>query len=600
MIRKSFVILAAIFFTTAGVAADQIAASESAPARKLAVIRLTGKIAESPPMLDLGLGDLPTGTLRSWTDRIRNVTKDQNIVGLLLLIDQPIMGWAQMQDLRDALDAVRQSGKKVYCHALTLDSLEYMLACAADQIAMAEGGDLYTTGLAAQVLFFKDLLDKIGIQADVEHVGRYKLVGEPYTSTQPSPFMNRQINRLLDSSYQTMIETIADGRNMTAEQVQDIIDTGPRMAGKALQAGLIDQVVGREDYLAQLADNVSAIVLRDYGKSKPPRAEGGLMGLMKMFSMLAGTRQDVGKPTIAIVYAEGMITMGSSSEVFGSRTAGSYSINKAIRQITEDSNIKAVVLRIDSPGGSAAASDAIWQQLSGLAHLKPVVVSMGNVAASGGYYIACPAEAIFVQPATITGSIGIVGGKLVAGKLLDMIGINCATYTRGKNAELWRFDQPFTDEQRKTVRSLMLDAYQLFKRRVTSGRADRLKVNDLEKLAGGRVYTGSEAVDLGLADRIGGLDAAVEYAANLAHVKTYKIRTMPEPKTIMDLILESLGYQSEALAGFAIADKALAYQHLLLTGTDKPTTSLRNLLLMADQLAKHATLAVMPYSIIIK
>jgi len=582
----------------------------------IAVIRLDGQITESPPMLDVGLGELPTRTLRNWAKRIRRSATDQNVSAMVILIDQPIMGWAQMQDLRRAIGQVRRSGKKVYCHALSLGASEYLLACAADQIALAPGGELSLVGLAAQVLYLKDLMDKIGLRADLEHIGPYKLAGEPFTAAGPSRFMDEQMNGLLDGLYEDMIRTIAEARKLTVQQVRRIIDAGPYLDQAALRAGLIDSAQPRRQYLTQLAEDLSARLIVDYAKTRPPETEPGFMGLIKLLGSLAGRTTPDSKPTIALVYIEGYIALGASEEGFGTRVAGARSINAALHKAMKDENIKAVVVRIDSPGGSATAAEAMWQELHLLSQSKPTVASMGNLAASGGYYVACAADHIYAQPGTITGSIGIVGGKLVVGDLLEKIGVTVATYHRGQNATLGRIDQPFDEKQRQLIRSLLAEEYELFKQRVRTGRSGKL-TKELDQMAGGRIYTGSQAVELGLVDQLGSLLDAIEFAASTAGIKDYKIQVMPKPKTLFDLILESLGYDTDSIAasrqleGLGLAWLARRVRPATARWTGPPQMLLglnlgdlplkvADLMLLADELARGSALAVMPYTIRIR
>jgi protease-4 len=328
--------------------------------------------------------------------------------------------------------------------------------------------------------------------------------------------------------------------------------------------------------------------------------------LFQMFSEMMVEAKMTTAPSIAVVHVDGMIVDGKSEEggPLG-RTAGSTTLRRALDKAAEDEAIKAVVLRVDSPGGSALASEVIWGATQRVRAAKPFVVSMGNVAASGGYYISCGAERIFADPGTITGSIGIVGGKLVTTGMWDKLGVHWYSNHRGEHAQLFSTAREFTEHERREVYRLMNETYGTFKQRVTDGRGNRIR-GDLEALAGGRVYTGVEALEIGLVDELGGLDEAIAYAARQAHVSDYDIQILPPPKTLMDILKEAFGLDDETeisatRAAWRQADSLLQAALPALAHLDPPrAAALLTGLQRAEMLMQGGVLAVCPFDLVVR
>jgi len=521
--------------------------------KPIAVLRINGTISERPGLSVMSLASGMPGThLGEFVDILNKAGKDEAIYGVLVSIEEALMSWAQVEELRTALRKLRQTGKKSYAYVETIDQSSYLLACECDEIAMTETGMLELMGLSGRSVYYKGLLDLLGIQGDFIHMGDYKGAAEAYTRTGPSPGEQEQMNRVYDSLYDHLVESIAESRKIPKEKVVQLIDAGPYMAKEAKEAGLIDRVEYRDDFLNYLEGQVGGeIALRlDYGKRGTASVNfDNPFGLMSTFQQLFSGPPEARGAAIAVLYIDGPIMSGESGEaLFGGNIVGSRTIRMILARAAEDDDVKAIVVRIDSPGGSATASDIIHHAIKECAEKKPVIVSMGSVSASGGYYIACGAKHIIAQPTTITGSIGVVGGKLTFGGLLDKIGITTYGYQRGKNAQMFSSTRTFTVTERMKITKIMQTIYDKFKERVSDSRRldeEQTKLKgSIEYLSQGKIYTGSQAVEVGLVDQLGGLQDAIELAAKQAKIEKYHIRSLPRPKTLLD-ILEMFVAQGE-------------------------------------------------------
>jgi protease-4 len=465
--------------------------------------------------------------------RIEKAATDETVQGLILHINSPQIGWAKLNEFRTTIAKVRKAGKKVIAYFDDGSSMDYLIATACDEICMPESGVLMFLGLRAEVSFYKNLFDKLDLKAEMLRVGEYKSAAEPYSRTEMSQQFREEMESVLDSYFAQMKSIVGDARKLTPEQVNAAIDAGPFTAIKAKELGMIDRLVYPDELEALVkGDGDKKIkITRKYGKKKL-EDYSGLAGMIKMIDLLMDVdrpKRKTTNPKLAVINAIGPIMSGtSSSDMFsGESTIGSDTLIKAIRQANEDDSVKAIVLRVDSPGGSALASDLMWRELERVK--KPLVVSMGDVAASGGYYIAMNAKKIFAEPGTITGSIGVVGGKLATQGLFDKIGINTSIITRGKNAGTMSVTTPFSESERTAMQALMNDIYRQFTEKAAKGR--KMDVAKLEKLARGRIYTGLQAKELGLIDEIGTLSDAIAEAKKLAGIDpSEKLEKMELPK----------------------------------------------------------------------
>jgi len=488
--------------------------------------------AQSGGLLGGGGGD----TLADLLDKLDRVARDGKVSGLIVRIDNPAVGWARMRAIRQALAQIRKAGKPVHAYFDEADNMDYLLATGCDEIWLPSSGGLNTVGLRAEVTFYKKALELVGVQAEMLRVGEFKSAGEPYSRTEMSPEFRREMEEILDDFYGQLVATIAEARRLTPEQVRQAIDESPLMASAALDRKLVDHIGYADELEASIAakhPGQTLKVLRNYGQKKKVEADlGTLPGLLKFMEVLSGGQQDKKKstqPKLAIIHAEGMIVTGKSGLDFtsGESSLGSETFIKAVREAREDDTVKAIVLRIDSPGGSALASDLMWHELEQVR--KPLVVSMGDTAASGGYYIAMGADRIFADPGTITGSIGVIGMKIPLAGAMQRVGVTTDVISRGKNSGVLSTFNGYTDSERETMQKLLNEIYRQFTTKAAQGR--KMPVEALEKLARGRVYSGGAALKLGLVDELGGLTEAIAHAKQLAGLKPEdKLERLDLPK----------------------------------------------------------------------
>jgi protease IV len=446
--------------------------------------------------------------------------------------------------LRAAMSLVRKQGKELFVYADSLVMGQYVLASGASRISVVPTGPVIVPGLYASSLHVRGLLDKIGVKPDFITEGAYKSAAELFMREQPSPEADEMMNWLMDSRYASFKDQIAQGRNVGAGKVQTWVDNGLFTAEQARVAGLIDAVEQRQDFESMLKERYGQDVLfeKKYGRKTQPELDlSSPLGLLKIWAQVftGPEKKSETKPAIGIVYVSGPINMGKGMANPFSSNLGAFSseVRESLEKAAEDDSIKAVVLRVDSPGGSATASEVILDATRRLKAKKPLVVSMGDVAGSGGYYVACAADTIFADATTLTGSIGVVGGKVATTEMWKKIGITFKEYKRGQNAGIFSTDDVFTESERARVRALMDEVYDLFKQHVTAIRGKRLK-KPIDELAGGRVYTGKQALELGLVDRLGTLSDAVTFAAEQAKITDYAVRVVPEPKNFLEQLSE--------------------------------------------------------------
>jgi protease IV len=529
--------------------------------------------------------------------RLNKAAKDDALSGVLLSIKNPQLGWGKINEIRQSIEAIKTAGKTVVAYVDSPMTGDYLIASACSKIVMPESGTLMTLGLRSEISFYKNMLGFLDIEPEILRIGEFKSAGEPYSRSEMSPEFRLEMEAILDDLYSQISTTIAAARGKSREAVEKVIDTGPHSAAKALAEGLIDHVAYESD-LAKLfvpsGQPSDMKLVRNYGKRKLDTDFSGLNGFINMMNLIAGVEPAGRKntnPKIAVIHATGAIMPGeSSSGMLSGDTMGSDTIIKAIRQVRDDNSIKAVVLRVDSPGGSALASDLIWHELETLN--KPVIASMGNVAASGGYYISMGADVIYAEPGTITGSIGVVGGKLALDKFYKKIGINTTILKRGANSGVLSSTTGFSDSERTAMMTLLKDIYEQFTKKAAAGRG--MEVDTLEKLARGRVYTGAMAKELKLVDKLGTLgDAIAEAKAKAGFGPDDKLERLNLPKAVNPLE-QLLGVNLETRAAATTTDFAVA-----LAG-DAGAPTLKELgrhLWLLRLLEQQSTLLVMPFSL---
>jgi protease-4 len=522
------------------------AQQEQASKPIVAVFSLDRPVTEAPQGEDFLFGSLGSEPLKDLITRLKKVRDDEAVKAVVLLPGSTYLGYGQIEEIRQVLDQLKSAGKEIYVHAESFSMRDYVLSAGASKISVVPTGIVLVTGIRSETPYVRGLLDLIHVQPDFMTCGAYKSAAEMFMRKGPSEEAERMNNWLLDSMYETAVRLIAKGRGVTAEKARQWIDGGLYTAEKAKQAGIIDAIDYRQNFVAELKSKYGSNVQFDrrYGKEKREKIDlSSPLGVLKLWAeLLQGpAKKKPTKPAVAIVYVEGPILPGNPEpSLFGSSgIAYSSPIRKALEKAAGDDSVKAVVLRVDSPGGSATASEIILNATKRVKAKKPLVVSMGDVAGSGGYYVACGADTIFADASTITASIGVVGGKFATTGMWNKIGVTWKSYGRGANSGILSARGLFSDEERRKMQELMSDVYDAFKAHVVAIRGNRLK-KGIDELAGGRVFTGQQALKLGLVDKLGGLEDAIQYVAQQAKIKDYEVRVLPKPKSFMEMLLSDL------------------------------------------------------------
>lgn len=554
------------------------------------VLNVSGSLPDYAPedptakLFGFGQGESFSGLLT----QLRKAKVDKRISAVLLDIDSPSIGWGKADELRAAIADFKTSGKLTYAYMEMGANKEYYIATAADKIYLPPSGDLYINGFAAQAQFYKGSLDKLGVEWEDVHVGKYKSANEPFTRTDLSPESREVINAILDDYYNRVTNAISETRKKSPEDVKAIIDNAPYNAIEAQKQNLIDGAKYRDEVYQELKkalgykeeDNLRTTTTTAYKEITPES-----LGLNN------GER-------IAVIFAAGLITSGRSTDgtFGGAQTIGSDTISKAVKDAADDSSIKAIVLRVDSGGGSALASDLMWHTLEYAKTKKPIVTSMGDVAASGGYYIACNSNKIVAEPSTVTGSIGVVLGRPVMGGLYSWLGISNEYTTRGKNAGIFREDRKWNDEERAVFqKSANFFYWDNFVPKVAKGRGKT--VEQINEVAQGRVWTGAQAKQIGLVDEFGGLNRAIEIAKELANLpadKDVKRVVFPASKPFLQNLFG--GGDEEA----TISMKQKAETDALVKSLPKDLQKVLYYNSLFENMRRGETMALLPYGLEIK
>lgn len=478
--------------------------------------RAAGAYPEQAPdsFLDhLQAGDVPTHYQLLFA--LQRAADDPDIETLVIDLRGVSLNWAQLEELHAAVGRFRAAGKTVWAYVEQGGNADFALAAAADRIAMAPEGQLMVLGVVAELAFLRETLDKVGLQADFLHVGKYKSAPEQLTRSSASEDNLAMTTSLVDERYRLLVDLIAAGRGRDPQEVRDWIDVGVYDGPDALAAGLVDTLLDANALLDGLFAPDDLADLDRYA--------------------LRGTSRK-GDHEVALLVAAGTIVTGESGQDnLQGRLLGSDTLVEQLAEAREDGDIEAVVLRVDSPGGSALASDLIWREIARVREVKPVIVSMGGYAASGGYYIACGADSIFADSGTLTGSIGVFAGKLDWSDLYAKLGVRREFVTRGENALFWHDAGGFTDDQRRLFQAQLDRFYERFVAKVAAGRD--LSLEAAEAAAQGRVWTGGQALQHGLVDGIGGLDRALVSARHMLGVApdaTIRVRVHARPMTWLE------------------------------------------------------------------
>ena len=540
-------------------------------------------VAEEP--LAKAIGYRQTQSFTSLLTQLRKAKVDNRISAVLLDINFPGIGWGKADEFRDAVKDFKASGKPVYAYMEIGSNKEYYIATAADKIFLPPSGDIYINGFAAEAMFYKGSLDKLGIEAEVIQIGpKYKNAPDQYTKKGMGDGQREVINALLDEYFGRFTGAIAESRNKSVEDVKALIDAAPYNAVKAKSLGLIDDAIYRD----QVDDDLKA-KLGYKADDKLRTVSGGSYREIPSDSLGLNKGEKV-----AVIYASGAINIGHSSNgPLNGEMVGSDTVVGAINDAASDKSIKAIVLRVDSPGGSALASDLMWHAIENAKAKKPFVVSMSDVAASGGYYIACNANKIVAEPSTITGSIGMFLGKPVMKGFYDWLGISNEYVMRGRNAGIFRETEKWTPDERAKMEEMAHNVYyDNFVPKVAAGR--KKSVEDVNTLGQGRVWTGTQAKSNGLIDEFGGLEKAISVAKDLANLpadKEVKRVVFPEPRPFLETLFGN-DASSET--------KEQSAQAALLESLPADVRRSFRYAALLDQMQRGQAMLLMPYELQIK
>ncbi len=499
------------------------------PRQATLVVRLDQPLAETEPrgVLQPFLGAPPTvqGVIESLT----RAARDPRIAGVVLVPAAPPGLWAKTQELREAVLEFRRSGKPIVAFLEYGGQQEFYLASACDKVFLVPTSPLDLTGLATYEVFLRGLLDKLGIEPDLLHAGEYKTASNTFTETTFTPAHREMVESLNHDLYEQLVAGIAEARGKTVDELGALVDRGPLLPQEALEAGLVDGLAYDDEVFAKAGLRGEAshrVRFEDYRRAAGTRSRG---------------------PRVAVVHIDGTIATGRS--VPGAAVTGAATVARYLRRAVEDRSVRAIVVRIDSPGGSAVAADLIWREVQRARAEKPVVASMSDVAASGGYYVAMPADAIVAQPGTLTGSIGVVAGKFAFGGAFDKLGINVEAVAEGRYALIASPTRAFTPEERAKMTALVEATYRTFVQKAAAAR--RVPVEQIEAVARGRVWTGRQARAAGLVDELGGFARALALAKRRAGIDPdapVEIVVYPPRRSLLETLMNPFGESLEAAA----------------------------------------------------
>lgn len=558
------------------------------PENSVLVLKISGSLPDYTPENKWAkvFGIQQKQSFSNLLTELRKAKVDKRISGVLLDIEFPQIGWGKADELRDAIKDFRTSDKPIYSFMELGMNKDYYIAAATEKVFMPPAGDLYVNGFAANAMFYRGSLDKLGIEPEVIKIGKYKNAPDQYTEKEMSDAQREVINAVLDEYYGRFTGGIAADRKKSVEDVKAIVDNAPYHGTEAQQIGLVDNAIYRdqvdEEFKKRLGynsnDNLRTVSANDY--REVPTDSLGL---------------DNGE-RVAVIYASGVINGGkSNNSPLGGEMVGSDTLIESVNQAADDPTIKAIVLRVDSPGGSSLASDLMWHALETAKAKKPLVVSMGDVAASGGYYIACNANKIVAEPSTVTGSIGVFMGKPVVKNLYDWLGVTNEYVMRGKNAGIFREDVKWSPEERAKMQDQANKIYYTdFVPKVAKGRGKTDE--EVNSIGQGRVWTGTQGRQNGLVDEFGGLDKAIEIAKNLAKIpneSSVKRITYPESQSLFS---QYFGSDSETLADA----KSKAAQAALVESLPEDARKALRFAQLFDRMQNGEAMMLLPFELEIK
>lgn len=525
------------------------AATDTAPRvlnNSVLVVTLDGEIpeiaADDPFLRAFGTG--PSLDLRDLTTGLEKAAVDDRISAVWVQLQGLRGSWATLQEVRTALERFKQSGKPVYASSddYGMDEAAYFVASVADSVFAVPQAAFEFNGFYLASEFYQNLFEKVGVEPQVIRAGKYKSAAEPFQRTDLSPENEEQLSALLNSWNEVFLTAVSESRDLPVEKLQAHLQTSAIITARdAHEAGLLDGLLYR--------DQVIDLLKRHTGQDKEDKLrEISATSYANVPASEAGLRRG-NTGDIAIVYAVGAIVTGDTPDaIFGSETIGSESFNKAMRAAREDDRVKAVVLRVNSPGGSASASDAMWREISLTAQEKPLIVSMGDYAASGGYWISTPADTIVADPLTLTGSIGVFSVLFDASELLeDKVGITFDLIRTSPFADMFSGLRSLSARERALLETSTEQTYQAFLQNVAQGRG--ISTAQVDSIGQGRIWSGVQAKEVGLVDVLGDLNTAIDIAAERAGLEagTYGTRILPRPKTLLEEMTSSMESRAKAL-----------------------------------------------------
>jgi len=527
-------IVVAVFVSAVGMLllATTVAREPTVAANSTLILRVGGNLYETEPGGVFGPFMETAPTVRSVVDALRKAKSDSRISSVILRPTGAAALWGKVQEVRDAITDFRRSGKPIIAYLEYGGEQEFYLATACDKVFLMPTASLDLTGMASYELFLRGTLDKIGAYPDALHIGEYKTASNTFTEHTYTPAHREMAESLNNDMFDQLVRGIAAGRRKSEAEVKALIDHGPFLPEDALRAGLIDDLAYEDELDDKVKLAPGKVRFIETNEYRQVSASG--LGLNR------GSK-------IAVIYAAGVIASGKSSDGPGSAVVGSDTIIEYLRKARADAAIKAIVLRVDSPGGSAIASDIIWREVVLTKNQKPVIASMSDVAASGGYYIAMPAHAIVAEPSTLTGSIGVVLTKFVIDGTLKKLGMNMEGVSQGKFAGMYAPTRPFTAEERQRMTENMQATYDTFVEKAAQGR--NTTPEKIDAIGQGRVWTGRQAKEIGLVDELGGLDRAVALAkqrAKIAQDTEVELVIYPPRKSFYEVLSDPFGNSSSS------------------------------------------------------
>jgi len=491
------------------------------PEKAYLKIELSGPLVDTAPSRFPGISSAAISIQDLWY-QLERAAIDERIKGVLLRISSLETGFAKIEEIGRLLKNFSRSKKPVMAFIIDGGLKEYYLASFADKVIMFKGGMLSISGIGAEAVFLKNTLSKLGIQAQIFHIGDYKTASNTFSEDHMTPAHRESMQALIDDLYRAVIDGIAANRKLDAREVKKILDQSPLTQEEYVQAKMIDSLGYEDELHGLLKSQYPEVSFKTYAKTKAPLPFNGAK-------------------KIAVIFAAGEINMGLSGgqSLLGGDVLGADTLAEQLRQARNNYAVKAVVLRVDSPGGSAVASDIILREAELLARKKPLVISMSDLAASGGYWISMSAQKIFAWPETITGSIGIISGKFVLKGLYDKLGINKEIVKTSEFAGMYSDYQPFSDREKEKIMADMQKIYGEFLKKVADNR--KMAVSAVEQIARGRVWSGQAALGLRLVDGLGGLNEALAEAKKLARIPLSEkigVRIYPQKKSFWEMLFE--------------------------------------------------------------